>query len=269
MKHQRIGRWSSRITAVCVLASCLSGCLSEVSTSVRETSGVPQQRLRLIRAGVMPIAGQFRQEGHAVVGQLALTGACNAESVQSIKRQQVTDMHTNRTAAIGLLVASGDANTQVTCGDQREGDTCQSESGALQGAGLSILLGGLTMAVPGGYFLSRKPQIETKDLPEKQASRVTSQNVACAPPSSLEGIVVAVELPEGGSWSGRVSSDGTVRIEIQPRIPLPEGATVPVTVQSVPLTFATSVTAGTVLADVTFVKPQAQETKAQRKLTRQ
>ena len=231
----------------------------------------------------MPIAGQFRQEGHAVVGQLALTGACNAESVQSIKRQQVTDMHTNRTAAIGwlvaggvitaigtgLLVASGDANTQVTCGDQREGDTCQSESGALQRGGLSILLGGLTMAVPGGYFLSRKPQIETKDLPEKRASRVTSQNVACAPPSSLEGIVVAVELPEGGSWSGRVSSDGTVRIEIQPRIPLPEGATVPVTVQSVPLTFATSVTAGTVLADVTFVKPQAQETKAQRKLTRQ
>jgi hypothetical protein len=257
--------------------------LAEVSTSVRETPGVSLQRFRLVRAGVMPIAGQFRQEGHAVVGQLTLTGACNAESVQTIRRQEVKDTHTNRSAAIGwlvaggvvaaigtgLLVASGDADKRVTCGDYREGDKCQSESGAMQEVGLTALLSGLTMAVPGGYFLSRKPQIETKDLPEKQTSSVTSQNVACAPASSLEGVVVAVELPGNGSWSGRATADGTVRIEIQATIPMPADATVPITLQSVPSTFATSVTPGTVLAEVTFAKPRAsQESGSQRKLTK-
>jgi hypothetical protein len=281
MSKEIIGRRSSRLTAACVLVSCLSGCLAEVSTSVRETPGIPQQRFRLVRAGIMPIAGQFRQEGHAVAGQLTLTGACNAESVQSIKRQEVTDTHTNRSAAVGwlvaggviaaigtgLLVASGDADKQVTCGDYREGDKCQSESGAMQEIGLTALLSGLTMAVPGGYFLSRRPQIETKDLPEKQLAHVTSQNVACAPASSLSG-VVAVELPGNGSWSGRASADGSVRIEIQPGIPIPGGATVPVSIQSVPSTFATSVTPGTVLAEVTFVKQSLPEAKPLRKLTK-
>ncbi|HEY3253575.1 MAG TPA: hypothetical protein VGJ91_06490 [Polyangiaceae bacterium] len=232
---------------------------------MRETPGVPQQQLRLVR-GALPIAGTFRQAGHAIVGQLTLTPACNAETIQSIKRQELTDTHTNRSAAIGwlvaggvmaaigagLLVASGDADKQVSCGEGREGDKCVSESGAMQELGLTTLLSGVVFGAPGGIFLARPPKIESKDLPEKQLSHVTSQNVACAPPSSLEGIAVAVELPGNGSWSGRAAGDGSVRIEVQPTISLPEGATVQVVVQSVPPTFTSSVAVGTVLGEVSF-----------------
>jgi len=266
-----LGPVARRLTAICVLASSLSGCLSEVSSSVRETAGAPLQRLRLVRSGVAPIAGTFRQDGHTIVGRLTLTPACNAETFQRVKRQQVTDAHTNRSSAIGwlvaggviaaigtgLLAASGDADKQVSCGEQQAGDRCASEESAMQELGLTTLLTGLATGVAGGIFLIRKPQIETKDLPEQEVSRVTSQGVSCASAASLEGIGVAIELPGNGTWSGRATADGTVRIEVQPTIPMPEGAKVQVLVQSVSSTFASSVSPGDVLGEVTFEKQRA------------
>ena len=132
-----------------------------------------------------------------------------------------------------------------------------SESSALQELGLTTLLTGIVVGVPGGLFLARKPKIETKDLPEKQLSQVTARNVACAPASSLEGVVVAVELPGNDSWSGRAAPDGSVRIEVGPTIPMPEGATVQVAVQSVPSTFTSSVAVGTVLDEVRLEKQKS------------
>jgi len=282
MNNEAIGRSAigNRVAAACVLATFVSGCLSEVSTSVRETAGPSVEHFRLVRPGVVPIAAQFHQVGHSIVGQLALTNACNTESVQSIKRQEVTDRHTNRGAAIGwllaggvvtalgtgLMVASGGADKRVTCGDYSDGDECHSMSGAMLETGLLAALSGLTVAVPAGISLAQKPKIETKDLGEEQISFVTSSNVPCAPPTNLEGIVVAIDLPGNGNWSGRSAADGTVRIEVQPSIPMPEGESVSIRVQSVPSTLASNVVPGAVLAAVTFVKPQAlQETKLKQK----
>jgi len=264
-QHSSVAR---RLTAAWVLASSLSGCLSEVSSSVRETPGAPVQHLRLVRPEVLPIAGQFRQAGHAVIGQLVLTGACNAESVEHVKRQEITELHTNRNSAVGwvvvggliavvgagLLAASGDADQHVTCGEQRAGDRCDSEASAMQELGVTTLLMGLTAGVTGGVFLARKPQLETKDLPEREASRVISVGVACAPTASLNGVIVGFELPGQGTWSARAAADGAVRIEVPRAIPLPEGTTVQVVVESVPATFGNSVTPGAVLGEVRFEK---------------
>ena len=128
----------------------------------------------------------------------------------------------------------------------------------MQEVGVTTLITGLAISVVGGVFLARKPQLQSKELPEQEVSRVTSSGVACASVASLEGVTVAFELPQNGSWSGRVTADGTVRIDVQPMIPMPEGAKVQVVIQTVPSTFATSVAVGSVLAEVTLEKTRTE-----------
>lgn len=284
MSNETLARWGAtrRMTAVCVLASSLSGCLSEVSTSVRETPGIPVQHLRLIRPETLPIAGTFHQDGHAIVGQLTLPNACNAESRQRVKRQGVTERHTNHAAAIGWMVAGGvltavgvgvmaasaNADQQVNCGEGRAGDRCESEASAMQELGLTTLLTGLTAATTGGVFLALEPHVETQDLPEREVSKVTSENVACAPTSTLADVVVAIELPGNGTWTGQASADGAVRIDVQPTIAMPDGAKVQIVLHSVPPTFAINVRPGTVLGEVTFEKTQPLPAVPTRKLSK-
>jgi hypothetical protein len=123
---------------------------------------------------------------------------------------------------------------------------------------------GLTAATAAGIFLVRKPQTETTELPSEQVTHVTAP-VACGNAASLEGLVLALELPGNGKWTGRAANDGSVRIEINDKIPLPTQATIAVTVDSVPPSFAGLLTPGANVGTLTLTDghPDA----ARRKLT--
>lgn len=252
-----------RLTALGLLASTVSGCsFTQSSTTVRSLPEPPVEHLRLTRADSSPVSGTFEQNGHAVVGQLTLGAGCASESNQTVRRQSITETRTNRTTAItwvvlggvltavgaGFLVASQSADKQVTCGNDlssapKEGDECHSQSGILSEAGFSTLLSGLAIGTGAGIFLARKPQTETADLPSQQLTRVTAP-VACGNTEALAGLVVALELPAGGRWTGRAASDGSVRIDINEKISLPAQMSVPVVVESVPPSLAGLVTVG-------------------------
>ena len=257
--------------------------MAQTTTSIHTTPGAPTQRYRLIRAGVAPVVGSFRQDGHAVQGQLTLTGACNSESFQRQERQEVTETRTNTgnsmaltvasaivsAVGVGLLVAAGGADDRVTCGEMQSGDKCLSESGAYTEAGVGVLGLGLSGVIAGGYFLMRKPEVETKQLPAQEASRVTAKNVACGNTANLEGMVAALELPGNGTWTGRVAADGSVRIAVNENVPLPEQGSARVIVQTVSAGYAGVIAIGATLGEVSFVRPSpSPATGLSRKLSR-
>ena len=271
--------WGSRFTALCAITSTLAGCaFTETSTSVRSLPGTSTAQLRLARADTSPILGTFRQEGHVIIGQLALTNACSIESTQLTRQQEVTDTHTKVGSSVawvvtgaviaavgtGLLVASADADKHVFCGDgsgqPREGEQCHSVSGAMQELGITTLVTGLIPVVAGGYFLAQKPRVETKDLATKEVKRVSGPTV-CGSTASLQGLTLAVELPGNGRWLGQALADGSVRIDINPNIPLPERATLRVVVDAVPANLAGLVSPGAALGELTL-RPAIKPSKA-------
>ena len=257
-----VRRWA----AFCVASWALAGCtgFTQTTTSVHSLPDAPTQHVRLTRAGVIPVTGSFHQEGHAIVGQLSFTNDCTAESRQLVRRQETTNTHPNRALGVGLavaggiitavgtglLVASGSANHDVSCGEGRAGDTCNSESSALATAGLSALVLGLTSAFCGGYSLAQKPKLETTELSPETHSQLIANNVSCGTTPALEGLSVTVELPGNGSWRGRTALDGSVRIDVSESLKLPEGVTLPVVVDSVPPLLAGTVTPGASLGEV-------------------
>jgi hypothetical protein len=276
---QNADRWRTaiqRTTAVCLLASTISGCsFTQSSSSIRSLPEPPVEHLRLLRADTAPLTGTFKQDGHTVVGQLTLGTGCATESTQTVRRQNVTETHTNRATSItwaivggvltavgtGLLVASESADSRVTCGNNldsapKDGDRCSSMSGDESTLGFSTLLTGLAAATAATIFLVRKPQTETTDLPPQQVTHVTTP-VACGNVAALSGLVLALDLPGNGKWTGRAASDGSVRIDINDKIPLPIEATVAVTVDSVPPSFATLVMPGAKVGTLTLTDGHA------------
>ena len=257
-----------RFTALCGIASTLAGCaFTETSTSLRFVPSAPTHRLRLTRADASPLASTFRQEGHTIVGQLALTDACSVESTQILRQQEVTDTHTRRGATVAwivtgavltavgtsLLVASTAANSEVSCGNgdtPRSGDKCYSESGFFREAGVSALLTGLVPVVTGSYFLAQKPRVVMKDLAAKEVKN-TSGPAPCGSTVTLVGLTAAVELPGNGRWLGQAAADGSLRIDINPNIPLPDNTTLRVVVDAVPASLAGLVSPGALLGELT------------------
>jgi hypothetical protein len=160
----------------------------------------------------------------------------------------------------GLLIASADANSEVVCGDganaPHSGDTCLSEAGAYREVGVTALLTGLIPVVAGGYFLAQKPRVETKDLAAKEVKSVSGPT-ACGSLSALQGLTAALELPGNGRWVGQALADGSLRIDINPNIPLPEKATLHVVVDAVPANLAGLVSPGASLGELTVQRPAA------------
>ena len=258
---RRAHRWA----VLCLAGTVLGGCTGLTqSTSVRSLPDPPTQHVHLTRSGVIPVTGSFHQEAHSIVGQLAFTNDCAAESRQLVRRQETTETHPNRALGVGLavvggvvtavgaglLVASGSANDEVSCGAGRAGDTCNSESSALATAGLSVLLSGLSFAIYGGYTLAQKPKLETKELPAETRIQLLANNVSCGTTATLEGLAVAVDLPDNGTWRGRTARDGSVRIDVSESIRLPEGATLNLVVDSAPAILSAIVSPGATLGTV-------------------
>ncbi|MET0794181.1 MAG: hypothetical protein ABW061_21850 [Polyangiaceae bacterium] len=268
-ESKRLGR-AQRLAALFLAGTLVAGC-TQTTTNVRSLPGPSVEHIHLTRAGVIPVAGAFRQEGHSIVGQLAFTTDCTAESRQIIRQQVTTDTHQDRRASIaltvvgatvaaagvGLLAASSDADQEVSCGQGRAGDRCQSESSALMELGLSALLSGLTAGVAGGYLLAQKPQIETRELPTETRTQLIANGVSCGPTRVLEGLSVSFELPHGGAWSGRAAADGSVRIDVNEGIRLPEGTTVRIVVDAVPAGLAAIVSPGMLVGEVSLARGAA------------
>jgi hypothetical protein len=159
------------------------------------------------------------------------------------------------------MAASDGKDKDVYCtgsgpgGSLENGDTCKSEAGIYRTVGLTTLANGLAAMVVGGVYWARKPVVETKVVGARQLSRVAGTSKACGIPGSLEGMTLAVALPQAGTWTGSVARDGSARIDIAPDLTLPE-ATVRVVVQSVPASAAGLVSPGLAVGEVQLVTPK-------------
>lgn len=277
------GATRRRAAALCLLTSLLSGCsFNESSTRIRSLPEPPSERLRLVRSDAPALTGTFRQDGHAVLGELAFTTECVNERTLRVRRESLTETRNNRTtstawaivggafaaAGTGLLIASRSADKRVYCGNGdtvMDGDQCRSLSGLESDVGFTTVLTGAVIAASAGIFALRKPSTTITDLPTEQRQSVTAP-VACGKTAALEGTVVALELPQNGKWTGRVSGDGMVRIDVNPTIALPDQATLPVVVDSVPPSLAEFVHPGLGIGTVTLTGRRAEGAKLQPKL---
>jgi len=107
-----------------------------------------------------------------------------------------------------------------------------------------MLATGLAAAVAGVYFLAQKAHVESKDIPPEQVTHPVPGTFACGTTAALEGLSVAVDLPNNGKWTGRVGAEGAVRIDINEKISLSDDAPVRVVVESVPASLAGTVAVG-------------------------
>ena len=241
-----------------------SGCVSRARVHV--TEGPASTSVRLARADASALTASFRAEGRAVVGQLGFSRACAEET------RQVTHRETQRTRvsagwiALGVagvvtsvvgayaLSAASSADGTVSCGSgsgaPRAGDKCESSASKLSEVGTSALISGVGMAVMGGYMAAQTRHTESETLPDQTSLRVREAQ-PCGNLAALDGMQVAVLLPRfGGKWSGRVSADGTARIELATKVAIPPDSRVDVFVASVPTSLAGLVAPGSVLAQV-------------------
>ncbi len=221
------------LTFAPVLAWVLSGCaMMETTTTVRTLPGPSTERVRLVRPDAAAVAASWKQEGSSLIGQLSFTNACLTEAVQLNRRTQVTETHPNRTyttgayvagavmAAVGVvLMANAQGKSEVVhCGTPglapKSGDTCESKAGAWRTMGWVALGAGVGTALGGVLVHTRKPVIESKDLPSAEQVRVIPNREGCGSTSSLEGAVVRASLSSGGTWTGTADETGVVRIEL-------------------------------------------------------
>jgi hypothetical protein len=243
------------------------GCSLTTTTSrVVSTPGPAVDQPRLTRTGASAVTGAFRQQGHGIVGQLAFTSECATESTSRVERKRVTEHRTNSGTAtawvvagslltavgVGTIIAGGNADHRVSCGEMMAGDQCESDSSLLKEAGFTTLLTGLVPLATGAIFLALKPQTEIEQLPAESVTTLTPKPTACGNTASLEGISVLVDTASSGKWSGRVSADGSLRIEINSQVPLPDNTQVNVTVESVPPAIAGLLAPGAALGSLTL-----------------
>jgi hypothetical protein len=224
---------SCRLAFVPVLALALSGCaMTETTTTVRVLPGPSAERIRLLRPDAAPVSAVWRQEGSSLVGQLSFANECSTETVQINRRTQVTDTHSNRKYATGAYLAGAAlsvigvailANTEgksdrVICGSgvgaPKNGDRCNSEAGAWREIGAITIGAGLGAVLGGVVVQSRKPVVETKNLPSEQQVRIQPNHNACGNPKALEGAIVRAALSSGGTWTGTADRTGAVRIDL-------------------------------------------------------
>ena len=209
------------------------------------------QHVRLVRPDAEPLQAEWRQEGRELVGQLSLTAACQAETRQLVKREQVTETAPNKAyyvsayvvgalvSAVGLgFVANASGKSEsVYCGNGgqvRSGDSCRSEAGVWRTGGFALLGTGLGTMLGGALVQARKSEVQTSELLPEEHVAVDPKLHACARVEDLEGTVVAAELSGGGNWLGTADAQGVVRIELGPNANLGAQQTARFSVDSAP-----------------------------------
>jgi hypothetical protein len=270
-------RQSLRLAGVLAVAVSASGCsMTTTTTSVRATPGPVTQRLRLSRAGLAPLEAHFAQQETALVGRVSFAQNCVYEGASTLRRELLTTTTTNKQSTTALLVAGGilaaagvalyasssgkDENVYCGDGEPEDGDQCHSEAGAYRYVGVVTLGTGLGALLGGGALLARKPKVETKPLESQELHSVGPTVGMCGKQASLDGLSVYVNMPGGGTWSGRVDAEGSARIDLPSHF---EATTLPVFVGAVPASAAGMVSPGMHLTEVTLqtVAPPARPSK--------
>ena len=235
--HKPTFRFQLGLVAPLLLAFS-SGCTA-TTTNVVAHEAPPVTRLHLSRADAEPLSATFLQEGHSIRGTLSLTNECSLDTTRTTRseRTTTTKQSTGTTVAwfiasgvvtaagIGFMAASPHQDKRVICGNGdtvRAGDTCDSTASVFMQSGATTLGIGLGMAAVGVLGLVQKPKVKTESLPPQQVTTSTSDS-ACGNADALDGMVIAMELPNGGRWTGRVERDGTFRIDVDSEVPLPAG----------------------------------------------
>jgi hypothetical protein len=250
--HRTAGRRFSRVLIVALAVVSLPGCsMTKTTVSVRSTAQAPTQHLRLVRPDAAPLTAVWRQEGRQLVGQLAFTPACQAETHQVTRREQVTDTRPNQSYYVGAYVAGAllsvaglalIANSQgkseeVSCGSgarPRAGDTCDSPAGLWRTGGIVVLGTGLGTILGGALVQARPPEIRAGWLPPEKRVSVDPKIYACGTRAELKDVVVAAGLSGGGRWLGKADDQGAVRIELGANADLSSRQFARFTVESAP-----------------------------------
>lgn len=241
-----------RLTAIISIFGCVTACsMTRTTTTVRAAEEAPVQHVRLVRPDAEPLQARWHQEGRQLVGQLAFTAACQAETRQLVKREQVTETAPNKAYYVGAYVvgalvsvvglgfianASGKSE-EVYCGSggqARSGDKCTSEADAWRTGGIVLLGSGLGTVVGGALVHARKSEVQTSALVPEERVSVDPKLYACAKLEDLQGMVVAAELSGGGKWLGTADEHGVVRIELGPNANLAAQQTARFSVDSAP-----------------------------------
>lgn len=227
-----VGLRFRRFPLVGLASVSLLGCsMTKTTVSVRSTSQAPTQQIRLVRPDAAPLTAVWRQEGRELVGQLAFTAACQAETHQVTRREQVTDTRPNKSYYVGAYVAgallsvaglalianSQDKSEEVVCGSgarPRAGDTCDSPAGLWRTGGVVVLGTGLGTILGGALVQARPPEIRAGWLPPEKHVSVDPKVYACGTRADLKDVVIAAELSGGGRWLGKSNEQGAVRIAL-------------------------------------------------------
>jgi hypothetical protein len=209
------------------------------------------QHIRLIRPDAEPLQARWRQEGRELVGQLAIVAACQAETRQLVKREQVTETAPNKAyyvgayvvgaltaaAGVGLLANASTKSEEVYCGSggqPRAGDSCTSAAAAWRTGGIVLLGTGLGTMLGGALVQAKKSAVQTSPLLPEERVSVDPKVHACARLEDLKGTVVAAGLSGGGQWLGQADEQGLVRIDLGPNVNLTPQQTVRFSVGAAP-----------------------------------
>ena len=124
-------------------------------------------------------------------------------------------------------------------------------------SGIGIALSGLavgSVAVVGAY---RKSDVQTEALPP-EAVKTSTPHAACGDANALDGMLVAMELPNGGHWTAQVGHEGAFFFDVSPEISLGAGEA-RFFVESVPAALDGIVVRGAPLGTLTLTRSTARQ----------
>jgi hypothetical protein len=245
----------------------LATACSSTTTHVVANEQPAVTRLRLSRSDAAPLRATFQQEGHSIHGSVEWSTECSFDTTRRTSNARTTTTKSNTGANIGWFIASGvvtavgagfmvaapHQDQRVFCGDggaPQPGDTCDSVSSAEMKLGATIVGLGLGMTVLTALAAARKPKTTTETLPPDEVT-TTLAGSSCGAPAALEGMLIALELPNGGRWSGKLEHGGSFRIDIDPQISLP-ASEARIFVDDVPPAAAAIVTRGSLLGTLSL-----------------
>jgi hypothetical protein len=269
-----VGSRLCRLPVVVLGSVSLLGCsMTRTTVSVRSTAQAPTQQVRLIRPDAAPLTAAWRQEGRELVGQLAFTAACQSETRQVTRREQLTETRPNKTyyvaayvagallsvAGVGMLAASQSKNDEVYCGSgghPRAGDTCDSEAGAWRKVGVGVLSTGLVSILSGVLVQTRPPDVRAGWLPPEERVSIDPKVYACGHGEDLKDLVLAAELSGGGKWLGKSDEQGVVRIVLGPNADLASRQSARFLVESAPKRAESFAPSGLALGELELSAPR-------------